>query len=431
MGGRFGWQDDRLSIAELVRCITVYNNPIKTKQTTARILFMNTATITDKNLISNTGSHEQINIDKYAAQFFTRFEDIGLNSHADAINLSKSYVVSNFSLAITLMGWDVEICRDGIEGERGCDIYAQKGNGKIAVNICFDAIDMAQIKRRQADFKKNGVRGLWLLKPCVGAVCSLDERIDYNSNEIPIFHIMQNTGMTLIHGVQYFNDGSFGDEVGFYEVPLDPFFLAYFLFRKEIAFKPRYDNDVFLQGVIQERTCFKCQEKINTIHKIVYIRRIFGQLINEDYYQAPDIREVPESEIELINRSFSHEHNFNPAKPMYSKFLGASYMANSCSCCGVIMGAFFESTDFYSPVTFTNITASTLSAESCFAADEMDNGIGAWILQNDSGEVDNIIEDLLDLGIVDFDKNGFFPLWFSLLALPDYDDEDEYEDGSE
>lgn len=387
------------------------------------------ATITDKKLIHN--GHEQIDIDKYAAQFFTSFEDIGSNDNADTINLSKSYVVSNFSLAITLMGWDVEIYRDGIKSERGCDIYAQKGTSKIAVNICFHAIDMAQIKRRQAEFKKAGIRGLWLLKPCEDATCALDERMDYNSNEAPIFHIMQNTGMTLIHGVQYFNDGSFGDEVGFYEVPLDPFFLAYFLFRKEIAFKPQYDNDVFLQCVIQERNCFKCQNKINTIHKIVYTRRIFGQLINEDYYQACDIREVPESEIELINRSFSHEHNFNPAKPMYSKFLGASYMANSCSCCGVIMGAFFESTDFYSPVTFTNITASTLSAESCFAADEMDNGMGAWILNNDSGDTDTIIEDLLDLGIVDFDKNGSFPLWFSLLALPDYDDEYEDEDESE
>ena len=343
-------------------------------------------------------------------------------------NLEKNQIISDISDAIILMGWYVETYDNSLKSEYGYDILAQKGSGKVAINVCFDAIDMAKIKHRQAALKEVGIRGLWLLKPCDGAMCAIDDRIDYSSNQIPIFHIMQNRGVTLIHGIQYFDDAEFGDESGFHEVPLNPYSFAYLLFNKELSFKRHYDNEVFLHCVIQDKTCFKCQKSINTINKIVYTRRIFGQFIHEDYAQACDVREVPESEIALINSTLSHKYNFAPIKSMFSKFSQAHYMANSCGHCGVIMGAFFESTDYDQHLMLTDMIPSQLNAESCFWDYELDDSTGAWILSRDSELVDNIIEDLLDIEFIDFDENGYYPLWFSLLALPDYEDDDYDED---
>ncbi|MBO6224272.1 MAG: hypothetical protein J6N72_02290 [Psychrobacter sp.] len=334
-------------------------------------------------------------------------------------------IIASIAKPITLMGWEVQIHDSNAKSKYDCDIYAQKDKGKIAVNVCFDAIDMADIKRRQAVLKEVGIRGLWLIKPCDGATCAISDRNDYLSNQIPIFTIMQNTGITLIHGMQYFDDGSLGDAAAFHEVPIDPYSFAYFLFSKILSFKPKYDSNVFLHCGIQDKICFKCQNQINTVMKVVYTRRIFGEFIHEDYSQACSVREVRESEIDLINRTFSSQYNFAPIKTMFSKFTQTHYMANSCSHCGVLMGAFFEQTDYFKPVVFTDMIASTMSAESCFWDNELDDGTGAWMLDNKNEVVNNIVEDLLDLGIIDFNKNGYYPVWFSLMALPDYEDDED------
>lgn len=372
--------------------------------------------------------HKTATSDAYLERWSTYFYYAQLDRKYCNNDLSKAHIISKIIEAITLIGWSIQTCGNNLDDKPVCDIYAQKGAGKIAINVCFDAIDMTEIKQRQADLKEGGVRGLWLVKPHEGAICDLNDRANYSSSQIPMFYIMQNTGASLICGIQYFDDGSLSDESSFHDITLDPFSFANFLFKQEIAFKPEYDNEAFFHCATQEKTCFKCKKNINTVVKVIYTRRILGQFISEDYSQACDIRGVPESEIGLINNALSGQYNFAPIKRMFSKFLQDYYMANSCSHCGVIMGAFFESTDYYAPVTFTEKVKSGLSANICFWDNELDNGTGAWMLDADSAEARDVVEDLLDLEIINFNENYNYPLWFSLLALPDGDDEDDDED---
>lgn len=355
-----------------------------------------------------------------------------LNAYNPA-NFRKPYFMFIIASQVALSGWSVKTYQNTSESEHGCDVYAEKGKGKIAINICFDDIDMAEITRRQAELKAGGIRGLWLLNPCDGATCAIDDRINYQTSDTPIFTVLQHADLAAVHGMKYFDEGVFKKDYAFHEAALGLDAFIHCLFHKEVSFKPQYDNDVFFHCAIQQRTCFRCQNKINTVSKIVYTRRIFGQFVNEDYWQASSVREVPESEINLINSTFSAKYNFAPIKKMFSKFAQTEYMANSCSNCGVLMGAFFEGNDVYSPVELTEKITSTLSAESCFNRYELANGTGAWVADNSSYTVEYAIEDALDFKVIDFDdsyEKSYDIMWFSLLALPDIEDEDEdeYED---
>lgn len=244
-------------------------------------------------------------------------------------------------------GWDVEVEKRGItpDGEEWiADIYAEKGNAKIAIEVQWSPQTFVETKRRQEKYAQSGVRCAWLLRSSsIKARNAIVGDYAYSTKDMPVFSIYRNKsqdGQTyMVYNVNRLKTDSY-DPLEPITIELESFIKS--LVSSEIRFTKKYSpiKRLYLEIINQKCWNKRCSGATKIVTRMYFKEIVFGIEI-EYLFQSKAIDECDEQMVKAINSQLASAYNFAPLRRRYSKTAEGSYVANSCIHCDALMGKHF------------------------------------------------------------------------------------------
>ena len=199
---------------------------------------------------------------KLGTQYFAHYpaRNCGVNSGESPEHQFCKYLIFKY---LHKNGWAVtpEFRSQTPSGEIWiADIYAEKNNTKIAVEIQWSPQSIEETKRRQEKYRQSGIRAVWFMRTTSKNKYDV---LDYQSYELPVFSIWLNK-----ENYQLTASGAFHnyDNADLVEIEFIDFFKALMSGNIQYSLKPNAARSLqFTMNTIQ---CWKCKKPTNTIMEI-------------------------------------------------------------------------------------------------------------------------------------------------------------------
>lgn len=241
-------------------------------------------------------------------------------------------------------GWSVNVEKRGEtpSGEKWiADIYAEKNNIKLAIEVQWSHQSFVEIKRRQQVYKDSGVRGAWLLRS--GSVKHKNAIVGdfmHSTKHVPVFSIYKNKRKSN-NCYEVYNVNKINVEQGLTFKPLIPIQLELSdfvekLVSSKIKFHLKSSPTSQLSLDIMKMDCSACNKVTETVVNVRSKNTVYGIEHSSNNYNAP-VDRCSENTIDFINANFSQMYGFAPLRSRYIKNEGGSYIANSCTHCDALM----------------------------------------------------------------------------------------------
>lgn len=212
------------------------------------------------------------------------------------------------------------------------DIYAQKNNAKIAIEIQWSAQTIEETRRRQEKYLASGIRAVWFMRTTKNNKWDV---LDYQSYELPVFSIWLNKENHQLIASGAFNDWDSSDLV---EIEFIDFFAALMSGAVQYSLKPNAQR--CLQIAMNTISCWKCKKPTNTIMEINYFIRHIKGLTKICRLRVEDLSEA---DCDVLNHpNFSKTYQYGIIKKRFSKTRNEAYLSNGCFHCDALQGAFFS-----------------------------------------------------------------------------------------
>lgn len=331
--------------------------------------------------------------DSYGGQYFIHDEPIdGIASPCmESSSLFPDELYAKFVISKTLhdLGWHVDaepIIVNGAKNELQTGIYARKGDNKNVVEVLSTQERLAAIKEKSDVHKLAGFKCVWF---------DLTNRSYRDSHygihadrNLLLFELILSKG-EIFRVSDVYLPAETEDEPSFFAEVAKPIEVTltikdFFeqLMARNISWLARDDGNHYLTVGVGKKACYKCDMTITTVKRVFYHEQVYGVWHNESVI-GHSIREIPRSDITVINEHFAEKHGFNPLKDVHSKTEGGEYMANSCKHCGGLVGKFFEDEEFYDMKcrNWESVSDRVVSAKP--HKGHLNNEPGRWILNID------------------------------------------------
>lgn len=281
---------------------------------------------------------------RLGTQFFAHARKGGCASAQETPEhiLAKSRVAESAKRS----GWSVttEFRGSTPEGEVWiADVFATKGNVKIAFEIQWSAQDEETTKFRQDRYKKSGVRALWLMRqPNI----LIDE-------SIPTFHLsfIGETRSFAVHlpdsqsySAEIINSRNKSDSRYWRQIlPLDTFIEG--ALSKRLRFLPTNGQAIpaSVYGALEK--CWKCGRETLLVSSIkLEISRIMPKSADikaslRFFYGDERTRYLCD---QVLKPYILRKHGIGEIRFRYSKTENEEYHSNGCFHCGALSGRYFE-----------------------------------------------------------------------------------------
>lgn len=296
-------------------------------------------------------------------------------------------------------GWQVEVEKRGVSSKGDAwiaDVYAEKGNAKIAIEVQWSRQSFIETKRRQQIYADSGVRGAWLLRS--GSIKDRDAIVGdyrYSTKSIPVFSVYKNKKSKdnefLVFNVSSVkaHTSNHLDLLTENPLPLDEFVEN--LISGNIKFTAKFSPYSTISILTMDQPCWKCKRTTRVVAQLFCSNTRYGFHSKEDSFTAC-IDGFGESLIGIINKNLAKIHKFKPIRIRYSKTAKSSYMANSCYHCDALMGKSFINPnywdDYYSDKLDTRgeVKVPRIDEVEWFCGESLgktfDLDIGKWLLSN-------------------------------------------------
>lgn len=211
------------------------------------------------------------------------------------------------------------------------DIYAEKNNAKIIIEIQWSSQSIEETKRRQEKYISSGIRAVWFMRTTKNNKWDV---LDYQSYELPVFSIWLDKTTRHLTASGAFNDWDSRDLV---EVEFIDFFQHLMNGGVQHALKPNAQR--FLQLGLNQVKCWKCNQFTNTIMEISYFIHY-----NKDLTKIAQIQveQLSNTHSELLNHpQLLQKYRYGFIVKRYSKTRREAYLSNGCFHCDALQGAFF------------------------------------------------------------------------------------------
>ena len=219
-------------------------------------------------------------------------------------------------------------------GERWtADVLAWTGDEKIAVEIQWSGQTNQETWRRQRQYQRSGVKGIWLLRQ-------------------PGFPISEQLAGACIGGslkdglrilLPKWEDGTArhrNEDWRWLQI-IEPAQFMRAVFENRFLFGIAHVNQVDLNietGVID---CWKCGSATRIVTWLT------GQIgPHEVRYDLDLVDEVPVL-AQLVQGAVEHRQDIGTIKPRFSKTVQGSYLSNGCARCDALIGRFYEHEAWY------------------------------------------------------------------------------------
>lgn len=316
---------------------------------------------------------------------------------------------ANFIIACKLyeLGWKVETEQLGWADDKpvwiGGAVVASKGRAKVAVEVLWSYLPLEEVKLRQQAYKDDGVRCVWLMvagkeedqHSIFDERDALSGAYFHATKQLPIFSIFIDTDKSLqvLNVLTASQEYDCCDEI---ILELDVFIEQ--LMTKKISFENYDDGKIYLNIKVMKRECWWCKKNTNSVVGVHHHLNTYNGYEFISGYKT--IRQIPLTEIDIINTALSADMKFNTLKFMFSKTEQEEYMANSCGFCGSLMGRFFEDEDSLCILKAGKITNSKMIESSLEYKEHRLSNTGRWVLMIDDGD-----ENIVDYRLVDDDED--------------------------
>lgn len=294
------------------------------------------------------GNHAILKTSKLGTQFFAhkvkpKSSDCSTGGETTE-HIHIKYLVSK---RLFECGWSVNVEKRGEtpSGEKWiADIYAEKGNAKIAIEVQWSPQTFVETKRRQEKYAQSGVRCAWLLRSSsIKARDAIVGDYAYSTKDMPVFSIYRNKsqdGQTyMVYNVNRLKTDSY-DPLEPITIELESFIKS--LVSSEIRFTKKYSpiKRLYLEIINQKCWNKRCSGATKIVTRMYFKEIVFGIEI-EYLFQSKAIDKCDEQMVKAINSQLAGAYNFAPLRRRHSKTAEGSYVANSCIHCDALMGKHF------------------------------------------------------------------------------------------
>ncbi len=212
-------------------------------------------------------------------------------------------------------GWYVE--PEYSFNDWAADVFATDGNVKIAFEVQWSRQTEEETRRRQQNYKKDNIKGVWLFRHIPESLIA--------KREIPAFSLAK-------------KDGGYSVKLGHNELELN-FAVRQLLwgnveFRGSIICKRNQLADVYKF----EMECWRCKKKT----PVIGVNSVYLSCCGYEFYNMSLSDEDLGIAIAALQKEGIKElAGLAPIKRRYSKTMGCPYWSNGCKWCGAIVGAWF------------------------------------------------------------------------------------------
>lgn len=300
--------------------------------------------------MSCCGSDSVLKTSKLGTQFFAhKAKPKGSNCSTGGESPEHIHIKYLVMKELDRNGWDVEVEKRGItpNGEEWiADIYAEKGNAKIVIEVQWSPQTFVETKRRQEKYAQSGIRCAWLLRSSsIKSKEIIAADYAYSTIEMPVFCIYKNKkqkGQTyMVYNVNRLQPDSYD--------PAEPITLELECFIKHlVSSKIKFISEkapirkLYLEIIKQDCWNRRCGGTTKIVTRMYFKEIVFGIEI-EYLFQSKTIDECDDQTVKEINSQLANPYNFAPLRRRYSKTAEGSYIANSCIHCDALMGKHFIS----------------------------------------------------------------------------------------
>lgn len=292
---------------------------------------------------------------------------------------SKEHQYAKYLISQTLyqLGWEVDTEKRGEtpDGEIWiADVYAQKNQEKIAVEVQWSPQTYQETALRQSLYTKSGVKCIWLLKSHKrSSVNALTGDYAYRTYSVPVFTLTKNdNSQFIVRNIHFRNHETM--ILTAITLPLNVFIEQ--IFSKKFFFMPRGNGQLHLQISLLHTDCWRCKQPIKQVAEIQYYFYVYGRLGFVDWNRLP-IHLAPQADIDFINQVFQPHCGFSPLRPRYSNTTKTTYIANSCPYCDALQGQFF----LFPHKNKEDIEKTSIVASNRFHDDaEHNKELGQWVI---------------------------------------------------
>lgn len=271
---------------------------------------------------------------KLGTQYFAHYpaRNCGVNSGESPEHQFCKYLIFKY---LHKNGWAVtpEFRSQTPSGEIWiADIYAEKNNVKIAVEIQWSPQSIEETKRRQEKYRQSGIRAVWFMRTTSKNKYDV---LDYQSYELPIFSIWldKETHLLITSGV--FKNADFYDLV---EIEFTQFFET--LMNGGIQYSLKPDSTRFMQLAMNTVTCWKCRNNTNTIMDVNYFMHHKDKVTK---IGRTGIENISISQCEILNNpNFLQKYQYGFIVERFSKTRRESYLSDGCFHCDALQGTHFK-----------------------------------------------------------------------------------------
>lgn len=216
------------------------------------------------------------------------------------------------------------------------DIYAEKNNAKLVVEIQWSPQTIEETQRRQEKYIKSGIRAVWFMRTTYK---NQSDVLDYQSYEQPVFSITLNRETRQILTSGAFHDY---DAHRLAEVEFIKFFDALMTGAIQYSHKPNAYR--LIQLAMNTIQCWKCHRPTNAIMYVNYYMT-HGDIIKK--IGRVDKKRIPLTHLAIINQvQYMQQYQYGALKERWSKTVGEHYLSNGCYHCDALMGDHFLSREY-------------------------------------------------------------------------------------
>ena len=326
--------------------------------------------------------------DELGGQYFIHSEPIAADN-TTCMESSSEYqeeLYAKFIISKTLhnMGWEVTaepMVTNGAKNELLTGIYANKGSNKNVVEVMGSRAKMLDIRKKHQAHKLAGLKSVWF------DITNLSRRENrygvYPDKDLLLFDMLLTKGNVFRVFDIYIprnKDAFYSKDPREISLTVEDFFDQ--MISRRLGFLTRDDGNHYLSVGLGKKACYKCDMTITTVKRVFYHEHVYGEWRDESII-GHSVREIPRTDIAVINEHFAKQYGFNPLKDVYSKTEGGEYMANSCKYCGGLVGKFFEDEEFYDMKCRNWEVVSDRVVSTKVHRGLMENEPGRWMLNID------------------------------------------------
>lgn len=229
-------------------------------------------------------------------------------------------------------GWtaSTEVAGLAPDGEAWrADVYAEKGNHKVAVEIQWSGQVPEETMRRQERYRRSGIRGVWLLRQPgfpvtrdLPAIC-IGGDLDYGL-------------MALVPFEGYYSTHDRNRMSGWHQTELmDAFFEA--LFERRFLFGIPGGTIATISVHVATWDCYSCGAESRIIPSVdISIGPAQWQFSIADLGEHPAL-------LEAVLARLPRDAGLGEIKRRFSRTQQRSYWSNGCAHCGALCGEFYAS----------------------------------------------------------------------------------------